>query len=218
MRERIAARGAAREYFGTIRSAAGVRRTHAGGVSSHFADADRRRAVSDGVPAYVAASLILGLLAAGPDRPPVASAVTDRVRAESPELRTLIDTTAARSPTVRQLMARLGCTDAIVYVEIVSSPQIPTGRTLLVATAGGARFLRIGINVGLSDTDRSALLGHELQHAIEIAEHGEVRDTAAVRRLFERIGRARGGDRYETEAARDVEWAVRAELRTKIGG
>jgi hypothetical protein len=133
-------------------------------------------------------------------------------------MRWIIEDTSARSATARALIARLGGTDAIVYVERTSSPQIPTARTKLVTAVRGARFIRIGISTMVPFADLGPYLAHELQHAVEIAERDDVRDENAVRHLYLKIGRARGGDRYETDAARDVEWAVRLELRAKIGG
>ena len=140
------------------------------------------------------------------------------VRAMAPFVRALITDTAARSATVRELLARLACTDVIVYVELTGSMQVPVARTKLVTSAPGVRFLRIGINAALPSHDLAPLLAHELQHAVEIAENPSVTTEDGVRRLYERIGRALGDDRFETEAARDVEWIVRGELRRKIGG
>lgn len=138
------------------------------------------------------------------------------MRGVSAELRWVIDDLGLRSPTARGLIARLGCTDAIVYVERTASPLIPTARTKLVTTVPGARFIRIGIHTSISRVALGPLLAHELQHAVEIAERGEVRDENAVRDLYLKIGRARGGDRFETDAAQQVEWAVREELHIKM--
>ena len=146
-----------------------------------------------------------------------ASAVGMRVRAEATDVRAMIAAATARSGTVRELVARLNCTDAIVYVETIASPLVPTARTKLVATVASARFIRISINVAFGERDRMALLAHELQHAVEIAEQLDVRDDDGVRRLYAKIGRANGRDSFETDAARDVEWTVRSELRNKIG-
>lgn len=141
-----------------------------------------------------------------------------RVRTEAPEVRRLIEETAARSPTVRDLLARLALTDTIVYVEFTPSPLIPTARTKLVTTtSSGARFLRIGININAAPADRGPWLAHELQHALEIAERRDIRDENAVRDLYRRIGRSHGVDQFETDGARSVEWAVRRELRFKMG-
>lgn len=170
------------------------------------------------MPALTAASLLAALLLAPPAYDLAATVRIERIRTESTDVRSLIDRTVARSPTVRELIARLGCTDVIVYVELTSSPGIPTARTKLVASVARARFVRIGINSAAGDRDRQALLAHELQHALEIAEHAEVRDDDGVRRLYRLIGESAGGDSYETDAARAVEWNVRSELRTKMGG
>ena len=145
------------------------------------------------------------------DRP----ALTPHVRAASIDARLLIDAARARSILVREMLARLECTDTIVYVEITASPQIPRARTKLVSASSGARFLRIGINAGITNPDLVPLLAHELQHAIEIAERDEVRDEAGVRRLFRQIGRGAGSDSFETDAALAVEQAVRLELRQR---
>jgi hypothetical protein len=159
--------------------------------------------------------LALALMPPSADR---AAAVvpSPHVRAVSVPTRMLIDDAARRSVVVRELLARIGCTDAIVYVEITASPQIPRARTKLVASIPGARFLRIGINAAIAFPDLVPLLAHELQHAVEIAERDEVRDEAAVRRLYHQIGRAGGVDTFETDAALAVELSVRIELRHRI--
>jgi hypothetical protein len=169
------------------------------------------------VPVHLAWRIALALLAAAPcDRPAITT--FERVRAASTETRTLIEASSRGSATVRALLTRLAATDAIVYVEMTGSPQIPTGRTKLVTAVAGTRFIRIGLNTAVAFADRGPLLAHELQHAVEIAERAEVRDDAAVRALYRRIGRARGGDAFETDAAQGVEFDVRSELRTKMGG
>ena len=104
----------------------------------------------------VAATLLMASMASAGDE----SAVGMRVRSESSEVRTLIATATARSGTMRDLVARLNCTDAIVYVEIVSSPLVPTARTRLVATVASARFIRVSINSAIPDRDRAPLLAH----------------------------------------------------------
>jgi|SRR4051794_34097496 len=147
------------------------------------------------------------------DRPAVAPIA--RVRAAESAAR-LLDDAARRSPTIRELIGRLAGTDVIVYVELTPSPQIDTARTKLVTATASARFLRIGLSTSLSAFEMAPLLGHELQHALEIAEHADVRDDAAVRELYGRIGRGRGADRYETDAAGKVERIVRAEMRRRL--
>lgn len=162
-------------------------------------------------------SLLLALALTGIADSASADPPVPRVRAATVQMRALIADTANRSRVVRDLLDRLACTDVIVYVEFTASPEIPLARTKLVTAVPGARFLRIGINRRVSGPDVGAMLAHELQHALEIAEQEEVRDDDGVRRLFRRIGRAIGADEFETEAARRVEAIARAELRHRIG-
>jgi hypothetical protein len=159
--------------------------------------------------------LVVLLLLSGADAP---VAALPHVRAVAPDVRSLIADTIQRSPIVRELVARLACSDIIVYVELSASPQIPTARTKLVAASSRHRFLRITLNAGAAFGHFGPLLAHELQHAVEIAEHEEVRDEDGIRRLYREIGHSSGEDAFETAAARDVEALVRQELRRKIGG
>jgi len=158
---------------------------------------------------------IVLMLLTGPasgDRPAVVSLL--RVRAAESAMKALGDA-AASSPTVRTLMDRLAVTDVIVYVEITASPQVSLARTKLVTATADVRFLRIGLSRALAPPDLIPLIAHELQHALEIAEHAEVRDDAAVRRLFSAIGHQHGTDKFETDAAKRVEREVREELRRR---
>lgn len=168
------------------------------------------------VPLLIGLSLSTGSPFADPDAP------YPRVRAVTPLVQSLIADAAGRSLTVRHLMARLAVTDVIVYVEQSGSSAIPVARTKLVAASGGVRFLRIGIRAAVPFHDVAPMLAHELQHAVEIAEEPSVVDDDGVRRLYHRIGRALGGDRYETAAAQEIEARVRRELSepdvAKMGG
>jgi hypothetical protein len=64
-------------------------------------------------------------------------------------------------------------------------------------------------------TELIALIGHELRHALEVAQVPDVRDESALVRLYERIGqRSVKGHEYDTNAAQDAGRAVRKELVT----
>jgi len=153
--------------------------------------------------------IVIGVLLASSGPSGADPAGPSHVRAESAQVRRSIDQAAARSVAVRELIARLAGSDVIVYVEMTASPQIPRARTKLVAALPGVRFLRIGIHTSMAGRDFDPLLGHELQHAVEIAEREEVRDEEAVRRLYREIGRSGPNDTFETDAALDVERKVR---------
>ena len=73
------------------------------------------------------------------------------------------------------------------------------------------------IRADLSRREAIALIGHELQHALEIADATEVRDTTSLVRLYERIGHMSIGEHaYDTEAARDTGRVVRRELAAEL--
>ena len=140
---------------------------------------------------------------------------TTRIRAVDPLVQSILDDAARRSVTIRGLLERIARTDAIVYVEIMAAPGAVNARTKLVAAGPAARFLRVGIRATVQFPDLTPLLGHELQHAVEIAERPEIRDEDALRKLYAKIGRQVGLDSFETDEAHEVERRVRAEMRRR---
>ena len=120
-----------------------------------------------------------------------------------------------KSAVVRTLVEGLAHTDLIVHVEM--SRLLPGGiggTTRFVASRGDHRYLRITLSAALPPDARIAMLGHELQHAQEIAG-AKIADVEALRRLLAIEGYATGHNLYETDAARRVEYAVREELKTR---
>ena len=122
----------------------------------------------------------------------------------------------AGSPLVRDLVRQLESSNLVVHIE--SSRALPSGISgtmQFVASRGGYRYVRISLAVHLRRSTRAAILGHELQHACELAA-SDAHDVDAVRRLYEAAGHHPGHspDVFETRAALAVERQVRAELRT----
>jgi len=117
------------------------------------------------------------------------------------------------SPTFAGLITRLQHSDVFVYIE--EMPRLPAGlegRMMMLPRAHDHRYVRIQLALRGAPEDSIAILGHELQHAIEIAESPDVGDQEAMTRLYERIG-MRGGDHvYDTMAARETGRLVRKEL------
>lgn len=132
------------------------------------------------------------------------TAADRHVRAPSREAQDLVSRGTTRSATFASLMAALDRTDVIVYVEITDKlPQAVAGR-LLFATAslGGPRYLRVQIARGGPIAMQIAALGHELQHAMEVADAPDVRDEIGLARFYERIGTEGALPRsYDTVAA-----------------
>ena len=82
------------------------------------------------------------------------------------------------------------------------------------ATArGGYRYLRVAITSSLSLDQRAAVLGHELRHALEVAE-SHVSDAEEMRVLYTAIGHAAPGPKntFETDAALEAGEQVWSEL------
>lgn len=116
------------------------------------------------------------------------------------------------SAMVRALVARLEASNVIVHIE--TSRQLPLGiggTTRFVTSRAGYRYLRITLGIDLAPRVRTAILGHELQHACEVAD-SPANDAEGMRELFENEGH-RDGEYFETSAALHVQESVRMELR-----
>ncbi len=116
------------------------------------------------------------------------------------------------SAVVRALVERLETSNVIVH--IVTTPKMPGGiggMTRFVTSRGGYRYLRITLGSDLGLRARSAILGHELKHACEVAD-SSADDAPSMRELFENEGH-RIGPYFETMAAIQTEQRVLSELR-----
>jgi hypothetical protein len=144
----------------------------------------------------------------------VMSAPARHVRAVDPAMSAVIADGMRRSGTFAHLVLALNKSDVIVYIE--SGRLMPTaivGRMLLVAGPEESRYLRIQVTGRPRSNDLIALVGHELRHALEVAESPHVRDEASLIALYERIGHPSTGARhYDTAAAQDTGRQVKAEL------
>lgn len=145
-----------------------------------------------------------------------------RVRTTSDGARTLLADAVARSQTIARLVESLQAHRVFVFVETRLDPAVPTGQTALLTANDAGRYVQIVLNPALTRDRRIELLGHELQHALEIARADAVTDGTSLRRYFGEIGRAlrpatRAEQSYETDAARDVEVQVRRDLRRGAG-
>jgi hypothetical protein len=138
-----------------------------------------------------------------------------RVRAGDARIQMLMMEGVRRSATFASLIAALNATDVIVYIEPVRRlPPLLSGRMLLIPhSPGGPRYLRIQVMTQASGNDLIATIGHELQHALEVAAATDVQDQLGLERLYQQIGQA-GIDKrsYDTEAARTTGRKIRAEL------
>ena len=134
-------------------------------------------------------------------------------------MQAVIDDAARRSPEIRASLDRLQELDVTVYVRarLLTQPELD-GRIALLSISGGHRYLIIELACDRSELTQMTTLGHELFHAIEIAEEPSAVSAETVATLYARIG-IKTGDRlgrrtYETEAAAAAGLRARRQLLT----
>jgi hypothetical protein len=140
------------------------------------------------------------------------------VRAADSQMRALIDDAIASSATVRVLVERITASDVVVFVVCEHDPAVKaSGRLNFMVSAGGTRY----VVIRLKPKRRAAaiaMLGHELQHAAEIADTPSIVDEQSLGREYERIGyrshASHGGLAFDTKAAVDIGRRVAEELKS----
>jgi hypothetical protein len=163
----------------------------------------------------IALAAICSSIAAAPPAVSEASGIGE-VRAPKPDARRLLADARGESAIVRDLLTRIADTDVIAFVQLDRTRSIPRGATALLTAVADRRYLVVNIN---PDHDRAtliAVLGHELQHVLEVARSPHVRDEVAFRRLFQRIGQDPGAvDHFETDQADLVGRQIWMEVASK---
>ena len=152
---------------------------------------DRSARRSERGPWALPAGILLAVVvAARPAYPQEAGEVSGRhVRAGDQTAASILRLGVTASPTFRLLLDTLEHSDLIVYVE--TRPMRLPAQLQLAAVASGSRYLRVSVRLPGRDADLVAWLGHELQHAVELAGAPEVVDQGSLTRFYERIGSAR---------------------------
>jgi hypothetical protein len=135
-----------------------------------------------------------------------------RVRTVDPSVRALIGRGAELSPTLRRLISEVQGSDLIVYVERHGRfGNRDAGSFRMISGCGDQRYARIAISSKLPFREAIIVLGHELQHAVEVASAAYVVDQKGMQELYCRIG-DRFAENYDTVAARLVTHQVSEEL------
>jgi len=159
--------------------------------------------------------VVLAMAATMPTTPSAAlESPTRHIRTTVPYITSLLKDGFYRSPTFARLVTRLEHSDLIVYVELVT--QMPAGlegRLFMLPRAHNTRYVRIQMGMQGSISDAIALLGHELEHATELADAPSVIDMKGFVALYQRIGQQSGWHQYETLAAQEAARQVRSEMQ-----
>ena len=121
-------------------------------------------------------------------------AFAPHIRSDEPDLLDALTTGAGLSPTLRALVDRLDSSDVVVYLRFgrSSSPTM-AGHLSFITAAAGRRYLQVTIDRRPMGCRRIAILGHELQHAVEIAASPAVTGEPSLAELYRRIGFRSGG-------------------------
>jgi hypothetical protein len=114
-----------------------------------------------------------------------------RLRTIDRHIRALLDAGLGRSPSLRALVQRLAGGNVVVYLKCAQLSSRLDGQLTFVSAAGGFRYVVVHLASDRPWHRQIAALGHELQHAVEIAELPEIVDHAALARAYSRIGFAR---------------------------
>lgn len=128
------------------------------------------------------------------------------------EAASLFDEAVRRSPTIRTLVTAIEQTDIIVYIERVQLHH-RAGQLTLMGASHGFRWLRISLDVRSEGDGRIEWLGHELAHALEVAQARRVQSQASLKMLYMSIGRKSfDGHAFETDGAEATGRLVALEL------
>lgn len=128
------------------------------------------------------------------------------IRASEAALRASIDDGVAQSTSFRRLITRLEASDVIVYVQTDCTMSALVGRLTFMSKAGQRRYVLVRIACGLGQWLEIATLGHELRHAVEIADDASVVDQASLAEMYKRSGFA--SSLFKTGAGYDSQVAI----------
>jgi hypothetical protein len=120
-----------------------------------------------------------------------------------------------RSSIVRTLLMNLEKSDVVVYLTDSTSGAVVRSRAYLafVSHAAGIRYVLVRIDRWrLSPGEWAVSLGHELQHALEIAAAPEIKDQPGMARLYRHIGREGQPGQFESDGAQAISHRIKREL------
>jgi hypothetical protein len=161
-------------------------------------------------------TLCLALLVALPSDA-ASSRENAHVRPVHPELAKLIEEGAAQSATLRSLIEQLQRTDVVALIEFdnLNLPSDLAGGLRFITKAGSLRLLRVSIRRTLSRRLMLVTIGHELQHALEIAAAPQVVDEESLHAFYRKLDRGSPADRFDTNGARRAGDFVDMDLQAK---
>jgi len=146
-----------------------------------------------------------------------------RIRTLDPVIGAAFERGVRESPTFAQLVDNLDASDVIVYIarERCAGPRV-VGCIASISRHGGVRYVRVHL-VFLREATETALarsadrlvaqIGHEMQHALEIAGDRSIVDMRTLERAYGRSGAYKHTVGFETDAALEMGERVLKELQ-----
>jgi hypothetical protein len=163
------------------------------------------------VTAPIGALLVILTLAS-----PQTADAHDQLRGMQATSRRLISDGLLRSPTIRRLAETIEASDLIVYVDLrrgMASHVV--GAMRYVASTTTHRVVRVNLNADYPWPTLLAYLGHELQHACELAAASSVNSSDRLRAHYRLVGIRVDRDAYDTREAQAITRRVQSELRAR---
>jgi hypothetical protein len=138
------------------------------------------------------------------------------IRSQHPELIDAVAEGAAVSATLRALVDEVESAEVVIYL-VWQQPRSSTvaAHVAFISSAGGRRYVYVAVDPKYRGSQLISLLGHELQHVVEIAREPSVVDERSLSAYYRRIGFSRAGwdaGRFESEAAIEVGQQVMREV------
>jgi len=171
---------------------------------------------------FILVIVLLGFLGASTADAADAPHQDSHVRTTNREIAGLLRQATLESAFFRSLVDRLNASDVVVYVKTAGRlPEAREGQLTFIGQGGGLRYVVVSLAWGRPEVRLMATLGHELRHAVEIADQADIVDAASLARVYAGIGFStiRGGPTvtFDTRAARQAGDQVYAEI-TRGGG
>lgn len=152
-------------------------------------------------------------------RPSAANPGVPHLRPLDAALKRLVARGVEQSPTLRTLVDRLETTDVVVFLDYdLSLPKDLGGGLRFVTRAGSLRLLRISLSRSLTAFQALQMIGHELQHALEVAGAPQVQDEPSLGAFYRALAsRERARERFDTAEAQRAGAEVGHDLRLARG-
>ena len=138
-------------------------------------------------------------------------AASPHIRVEDDRLARLLDHGKQRSILLQALIDRLESSDVVVYLRCDRQLRRGvSGRLSYVSTSGSLRYVLVRVGYVGDRRRQIALVGHELRHAVEVAETPEIVDSGSLQAAYERIGYVNRAASFAGTLAFESDQAVQA--------